>query len=80
MLIRECTNRARILEAFYHADAVETEPIVPTNPLLMAPNVVLTLHVGSRPSESVERQAVMAVENMLRVMSGQTPHAQANPL
>jgi len=28
---------------------VEPEPVVPTNPLLTAPNVVLTPHVGSRP-------------------------------
>jgi len=34
---------------------------VPTNPLLTAPNVVLTPHVGSRTYESVERQALMAV-------------------
>jgi D-3-phosphoglycerate dehydrogenase len=66
--------------AGYGADVVEPEPVVPTNPLLTAPNVVLTPHVGSRTYESVERQAVMAVENMLRVLSGQPPHAQANTL
>src|SRR4030095_4098677 len=51
--------------AGYGADVVEQEPVVPTNPLLTAPNVVLTPHVGSRTYESVERQAIMAVENML---------------
>jgi D-3-phosphoglycerate dehydrogenase len=66
--------------AGYGADVVEPEPVVPTNPLLTAPNVVLTPHVGSRTYESVERQAVMAVENLLRVLQGQTPHAQANAL
>jgi D-3-phosphoglycerate dehydrogenase len=66
--------------AGYGADVVEPEPVAPTNPLLTAPNVVLTPHVGSRTYESVERQAVMAVENMLRVLQGQTPHAQANTL
>jgi len=66
--------------AGYGADVVEPEPVVPSNPLLTAPNVVLTPHVGSRTYESVERQAVMAVENMLRVLHGQTPHAQANAL
>ena len=30
--------------------------------------------------ESVKRQAIVAVENMLRVLHGQTPHAQANIL
>jgi len=51
-----------------------------TNPLLGAPNVVLTPHTGSRTYESVERQALMAAENMIRVLSGQAPHAQANKL
>ena len=63
----------------YGADVVEQEPVVPTNPLLTAPNEVLTPHVGSRTYESVERQAIMAVENMLRVPHGQPPHAQAKP-
>ena len=64
----------------YGADVVEQEPVVPTNPLLTAPNVLLTPHVGSRTYESVERQAIMAVENMLRVPHGQPPHAQGNTL
>jgi len=64
----------------YGADVVEPEPIEKTNPLLGAPNVVLTPHTGSRTYESVERQAVMAAENMIRVLGGQAPHAQANKL
>ena len=64
----------------YGADVVEPEPIDKANPLLGAPNVVLTPHVGSRTYESVERQAVMAAENMIRVLAGQPPHAQANKL
>jgi D-3-phosphoglycerate dehydrogenase len=62
----------------YGADVVEPEPIEKTNPFLGAPNVVLTPHVASRTFESVERQALMAAENMIRVLAGQTPHAQAN--
>jgi D-3-phosphoglycerate dehydrogenase / 2-oxoglutarate reductase len=64
----------------YGADVVEPEPIEKTNPLLGAPNVVLTPHTGSRTFESVERQALMAAENMIRVLGGQAPHAQANKL
>jgi D-3-phosphoglycerate dehydrogenase len=64
----------------YGADVVEPEPIAKTNPLLSAPNVVLTPHVASRTYESVERQAVMAAENLIRVLSGQPPFAQANKL
>jgi D-3-phosphoglycerate dehydrogenase len=64
----------------YGADVVEPEPIEKTNPLLGVPNVVLTPHTGSRTYESVERQALMAAENMIRVLGGQSPHAQANKL
>lgn len=64
----------------YGADVVEPEPIEKSNPLLAAPNVVLTPHVASRTYESVERQATMAAENMIRVLRGEAPHAQANRL
>jgi D-3-phosphoglycerate dehydrogenase len=64
----------------YGADVVEPEPIEKTNPLLSAPNVVFTPHTASRTYESVERQALMAAENMIRVLGGQPPHAQANKL
>ena len=64
----------------YGCDVVEPEPIEKTNPLLGAPNVVFTPHTGSRTYESVERQAMMAAENMIRVLGGQAPHAQANKL
>ncbi|RPH42959.1 MAG: 3-phosphoglycerate dehydrogenase [Planctomycetota bacterium] len=64
----------------YGCDVVEPEPIEKSNPLLAAPNVVFTPHTGSRTYESVERQALMAAENMIRVLGGQAPHAQANKL
>jgi len=64
----------------YGADVVEPEPIAKTNPLLGAPNVVLTPHVASRTYESVERQATMAAENLIRVLAGQGALAQANKL
>jgi len=64
----------------YGCDVVEPEPIDKSNPLLAAPNVVFTPHTGSRTYESVERQAMMAAENMIRVLKGEAPHAQANKL
>ena len=66
--------------AGYGAYVVEPEPVEKTNPLLSAPNVVLTPHVGSRTYESVERQAAMAAENLLRILRGEPPLAQANRL
>ena len=64
--------------AGYGADVVEPEPILKTSPLLSAPNIVLTPHIGSRTYESVERQALMSAENLIRMLRGETPHAQAN--
>lgn len=64
--------------AGYGADVVEPEPISADNPLIGVPNVVLTPHIGSRTYESVVRQATMAVENLIRVLNGETPLAQAN--
>ncbi len=64
--------------AGYGADVVEPEPIAPDNPLIGVPNIVLTPHIGSRTYESVVRQATMAVENLIRVLNGETPLAQAN--
>jgi D-3-phosphoglycerate dehydrogenase len=57
--------------AGYAADVADPEPVARDNPLLAAPNVVLTPHVGSRTIESVERQAMMAVENLLRGLRGE---------
>ncbi len=62
----------------YGTDVVEPEPITKDNPLLGAPNMVFTPHIGSRTYESVERQALMAAENLIRKLRGETPHAQAN--
>lgn len=64
--------------AGYGADVVEPEPISADNPLIGVPNIVLTPHIGSRTYESVVRQATMAVENLIRVLNGETPLAQAN--
>jgi D-3-phosphoglycerate dehydrogenase len=55
----------------YAADVVDPEPVTRGNPLLDAPNVVLTPHIGSRTVESVERQAGMALENLLRGLRGE---------
>lgn len=66
--------------AGYGCDVVEPEPIESTNPLIGLENVVMTPHIGSRTYESVLRQATMAVENLIRVLRGEAPLAQANKL
>jgi D-3-phosphoglycerate dehydrogenase / 2-oxoglutarate reductase len=47
--------------------------------LLKLPNVVVTPHIGSRTHESVQRQAMAAVKNLILAMRGEKPLAQVNP-
>lgn len=59
-------------------DVLDQEPPPADHPLLSAPNCIVTPHIGSRTYESVERQAVMATENLLRMLKGEKPLAQVN--
>ena len=63
----------------YGTDVLDEEPPSPDHPLLRLENCIVTPHVGSRTSESVERQAVAAVTNLIRAMRGEKPLAQINP-
>jgi D-3-phosphoglycerate dehydrogenase len=65
--------------AGYGADVLDQEPPPPDHPLLREPNCIVTPHVSSRTFESVQRQATMAVQNLIAVLDGQKPLAQANP-
>jgi len=65
--------------AGYGTDVLDAEPPPADHPLLTLPNCVVTPHVGSRTSESVERQAVAAVTNLINAMRGEKPLAQVNP-
>ena len=62
----------------YGADVLDQEPPPTDHPLLNAPNTVITPHIGSRTFESVQRQAGMAVRNLIHVMKGEKPLAQVN--
>lgn len=64
--------------AGYGADVLDEEPPRKDHPLLGAKNCIITSHIGSRTYESVERQAMMATENLLLMLRGQKPHAQVN--
>jgi D-3-phosphoglycerate dehydrogenase len=49
----------------FGADVIEPEPISVENPLVGAPNVIITPHVGSRTVESIARQGLAAVRNLV---------------
>ena len=47
-------------------DVLEEEPMIENHPLLKFDNVMITPHIGSRTYESVQRQGMMATENLFR--------------
>jgi D-3-phosphoglycerate dehydrogenase len=81
----ELVDNAAILAALesghlggYGSDVLDVEPPPPDHPLLRAPRCIITPHIGSRTHESVQRQAGMALENLLLFLDGKPPLAQAN--
>jgi phosphoglycerate dehydrogenase-like enzyme len=62
----------------YAADVLDEEPPPPGHPLVGLPNAIITPHIGSRTHESVQRQAVCAIENLTLFLAGRQPHARAN--
>jgi D-3-phosphoglycerate dehydrogenase len=81
----ELADSAAILEALesgrlagYATDVMEQEPPLADDPLLRHPRTLVTSHIGSRTFESVPRQALKAVDNLLNFLSGSGPVACAN--
>jgi D-3-phosphoglycerate dehydrogenase len=54
----------------YGADVLDCEPPPADHPLLSAPNCIITPHIGSRTYESVPRQAMMSLTNLINALSG----------
>ena len=54
----------------YLTDVLDTDPMAEDEPLRHFPNVLITPHIGSRTFESVERQGIMAVENLVNMIAG----------
>ena len=63
----------------YGTDVLDEEPPPADHPLTKLPNCIVTPHVGSRTHESVQRQALAAVTNLINAMHGEKPLAQINP-
>lgn len=53
----------------YCTDVMDEEPMDPNHPLKDMDNVLITPHIGSRTFQSVERQGIMAVQNLLDQLS-----------
>ena len=52
----------------YLADVLEIEPMPEDYPMKDWDNVLITPHIGSRTYESVERQGLFAVENLIKLI------------
>ncbi|MDR0578561.1 MAG: phosphoglycerate dehydrogenase [Candidatus Accumulibacter sp.] len=62
----------------YGADVVDEEPMKPGHPFQSVDNILITPHIGSRTFESVERQALRAVTNLVEYLNGGKDYIQAN--
>jgi D-3-phosphoglycerate dehydrogenase len=60
-------------------DVYDTEPAPQDDPLLSLDNVILTPHLASNTIECRKRMAVVAVEEVLRVLHGEKPKYAVNP-
>jgi D-3-phosphoglycerate dehydrogenase len=62
----------------YATDVLDHEPQKPGHPFTQIDNIIVTPHVGSRTFESVERQALRAVQNIVEFLNGGEDYIQAN--
>ena len=53
----------------YLTDVLEEEPMIKNHPLLQFDNVMITPHIGSRTFESVQRQGMMAIDNLFKALN-----------
>jgi glyoxylate reductase len=59
-------------------DVTDPEPLPPDDPLLRAPNLIVTPHIGSATQVARERMAELAVENLLAGLDGRPMPHQAD--
>lgn len=60
-------------------DVTEVEPLPPDDPLLSAPNLIVTPHIASASVATRSKMADMAVDAVLAVLRGETPANCVNP-
>lgn len=62
----------------YGTDVLDHEPMKAPHPFQEIDNIIVTPHVASRTFESVERQAMRALLNVVNFLTGQKDYVQAN--
>lgn len=75
--LAEALNAGRIGGA--GLDVFEVEPPSPDNPILSAPNIVLSPHTAGSTVEAARHLAVSSAEIVLAVMAGHPPFGFLNP-
>ncbi len=60
-------------------DVTEIEPISPDDPLLTLDNIIITPHIASASFTTRKNMALMAAENLLAGLRGETPPNCVNP-
>ena len=60
-------------------DVTTPEPLPPADPLLDAPNLLVTPHIGSATGPTRERMADLAVDGLLAALAGERPDHLVNP-
>lgn len=60
-------------------DVTTPEPLPPDDPLLQAPNLVVTPHLGSATHQTRVKMAELAVDGLLGVLAGERPRNLVNP-
>lgn len=73
----EALHRGQIAGAAL--DVVEKEPPDAGEPLLSAPNLVVTPHIGSATVETRQAMAELSARNLIAGLTGGTPEAMVNP-
>jgi D-3-phosphoglycerate dehydrogenase len=64
--------------AGYATDVMEQEPPAADDPMLSHPKAIVTAHVGSRTYESVPRQAMKSLNNLVNFLNNSGPVFCAN--
>jgi glyoxylate reductase len=60
-------------------DVTDPEPLPAEHPLASLPNAIVVPHIASATVATRDRMAVMAAENLVAVLKGETPQAIVNP-